>query len=47
MTETDRANDPLRGINVDAAGGASKVLRMVAERVSPVDIVFHRHSRHR
>jgi peptidyl-prolyl cis-trans isomerase-like protein 2 len=25
--------DPLRGINVDAAGGAGKVLRMLAEKV--------------
>ena len=25
--------DPLRGINVDAAGGASKVLKMIAEKV--------------
>lgn len=32
--ETDRASDPLRGINVDAAGGAGKVLRMVAQKVS-------------
>lgn len=28
-------DDPLRGINVDAAGGASKVLKMLAEKVSP------------
>ena len=27
------AGDPLKGINVDAAGGASKVLRMIAEQV--------------
>ncbi|KAG7532068.1 hypothetical protein FFLO_03876 [Filobasidium floriforme] len=32
VEETDRASDPLRGINVDAAGGAGKVLRMVAQK---------------
>lgn len=32
--EEDQALNPLKGINVDAAGGASKVLRMVAEKVS-------------
>ena len=26
-------DDPLKGINVDAAGGASKVLRMLAAKV--------------
>lgn len=26
-------SDPLKGINVDAAGGASKVLKMLAEKV--------------
>lgn len=36
LLETDRASDPLRGINVDAAGGAGKVLRMVAQKVSLV-----------
>lgn len=29
------AGDPLRGINVDAAGGAGKVLKMIAEKVCP------------
>lgn len=33
-TEDDLKGDPLKGINVDAAGGASKVLRMLAEKVS-------------
>lgn len=28
------ADDPLKGINVDAAGGASKVLKMLAAKVS-------------
>ncbi|KAL7423807.1 cyclophilin peptidyl-prolyl cis-trans isomerase Cyp8 [Cryptotrichosporon argae] len=28
----EMANDPLRGINVDAAGGASKVLRLLADK---------------
>ncbi|WVR04605.1 peptidyl-prolyl cis-trans isomerase-like 2 [Kwoniella sp. DSM 27419] len=32
VSNDDLANDPLRGINVDAAGGASKVLRMLAEK---------------
>ena len=27
------AGDPLKGINVEAAGGASKVLKMIAEQV--------------
>jgi peptidyl-prolyl cis-trans isomerase-like protein 2 len=31
--EDDQAANPLKGINVDAAGGAGKVLRMVAEKV--------------
>jgi peptidyl-prolyl cis-trans isomerase-like protein 2 len=31
--EDDQALNPLKGINVDAAGGAGKVLRMVAEKV--------------
>lgn len=33
-SDADRENDPLKGINVDAAGGASKVLKMIAEKVS-------------
>lgn len=32
--DDDLADDPLKGINVDAAGGASKVLKMLAEKVS-------------
>ncbi len=32
--DEDLASDPLRGINVEAAGGAGKVLRMLAEKVS-------------
>ena len=31
--DDDMAGDPLKGINVDAAGGASKVLKMLAEKV--------------
>lgn len=31
--EDELAGDPLKGINVDAAGGASKVLKMLAEKV--------------
>lgn len=31
--EDEMAGDPLRGINVDAAGGAGKVLKMIAEKV--------------
>ena len=31
--EDDMSGDPLRGINVDAAGGAGKVLKLVAEKV--------------
>jgi peptidyl-prolyl cis-trans isomerase-like protein 2 len=33
VTDDDMAGDPLKGINVDAAGGASKVLKMIAEKV--------------
>ena len=33
-SDDELANDPLKGINVDAAGGASKVLKMLAEKVS-------------
>lgn len=33
--EGDLEGDPLKGINVDAAGGAGKVLKMLAEKVSP------------
>ncbi|KAK4685334.1 peptidyl-prolyl cis-trans isomerase-like 2, partial [Tremellales sp. Uapishka_1] len=32
VDDSDLASDPLRGINVDAAGGASKVLKMLAEK---------------
>lgn len=31
--DDDLKGDPLRGINVDAAGGASKVLKMIAQKV--------------
>jgi hypothetical protein len=34
IIEADQALNPLKGINIDAAGGAGKVLRMVAEKVS-------------
>lgn len=33
ISDKDQASNPLKGINVDAAGGAGKVLRMVAEKV--------------
>lgn len=33
LTVDGDVDDPLKGINVDAAGGASKVLRMLAEKV--------------
>lgn len=39
VTEDDLASDPLRGINVDAAGGASKVLKMLAEKVSYLFVI--------
>ncbi|KAE8539107.1 peptidyl-prolyl cis-trans isomerase-like 2 [Cryptococcus gattii VGV] len=32
VSEDEMAGDPLRGINVDAAGGAGKVLKMIAEK---------------
>ncbi|WVQ69216.1 peptidyl-prolyl cis-trans isomerase-like 2 [Kwoniella botswanensis] len=32
VSDDDVAGDPLRGINMDAAGGASKVLKMLAEK---------------
>ncbi|WVQ76076.1 peptidyl-prolyl cis-trans isomerase-like 2 [Cryptococcus sp. DSM 104548] len=32
VNDDDMAGDPLKGINVDAAGGASKFLRMIAEK---------------
>jgi peptidyl-prolyl cis-trans isomerase-like protein 2 len=35
--ETDRQHDPLKGINVDAAGGASKVLKMISEKSKAVE----------
>lgn len=34
VEEQDKEGDPLRGINVEAAGGAGKVLKMLAEKVS-------------
>lgn len=33
VNEEDAQGDPLRGINVEAAGGAGKVLKMLAEKV--------------
>ncbi|RXK37207.1 peptidyl-prolyl cis-trans isomerase-like 2 [Tremella mesenterica] len=35
VAEEELASDPLKGINVEAAGGAGKVLKMIAEKVSP------------
>ncbi|WVO18749.1 peptidyl-prolyl cis-trans isomerase-like 2 [Cryptococcus decagattii] len=35
VSEDEMAGDPLRGINVDAAGGAGKVLKMIAEKNTP------------
>jgi len=35
VTDDEMEGDPLKGINVDAAGGAGKVLKMIAEKVSP------------
>lgn len=32
VQDKDRENDPLKGINVDAAGGAGKVLKMMAKK---------------
>lgn len=37
VTDDDLAGDPLKGINVDAAGGAGKVLRMLAEKVRQLE----------
>ena len=34
VTDDEMEGDPLKGINVDAAGGAGKVLKMIAEKVS-------------
>jgi hypothetical protein len=42
--DDDLASDPLKGINVDAAGGASKVLRMLAEKVSCLNWSINRRS---
>jgi peptidyl-prolyl cis-trans isomerase-like protein 2 len=33
VTDDEMEGDPLKGINVDAAGGAGKVLKMIAEKV--------------
>ena len=33
VEEKDLENDPLKGINVEAAGGAGKVLKMIADKV--------------
>ncbi|OWZ61117.1 hypothetical protein AYX15_06654 [Cryptococcus neoformans] len=41
VSEDELAGDPLRGINVDAAGGASKVLKMIAEKVRLFFISIH------
>jgi len=35
VTDDEMEGDPLKGINVDAAGAAGKVLKMIAEKVSP------------
>jgi len=35
VTDDELEGDPLKGINVDAAGGAGKVLKMIAEKVCP------------
>jgi peptidyl-prolyl cis-trans isomerase-like protein 2 len=35
VTDDEMEGDPLKGINVDAAGGAGKVLKMIAEKVRP------------
>jgi len=37
VEEDDMKDDPLKGINVDAAGGAGKVLKMIAERSKKQD----------
>jgi peptidyl-prolyl cis-trans isomerase-like protein 2 len=34
ITDAELEGDPLKGINVDAAGGASKLLKLLAEKVS-------------
>jgi hypothetical protein len=33
FSDSDLANDPLRNINLEAMGGAGKVLKMLAEKV--------------
>jgi peptidyl-prolyl cis-trans isomerase-like protein 2 len=43
--DEDLANDPLKGINVEAAGGAGKVLKMLAEKVSSSIRVVIAHTR--
>jgi peptidyl-prolyl cis-trans isomerase-like protein 2 len=54
VTDDEMEGDPLKGINVDAAGGAGKVLKMIAEKVylSPYFSVIdfgadNRHARNR
>lgn len=37
VEEKDLENDPLKGINVEAAGGAGKVLKMIAEKSKKAD----------
>ncbi len=41
VEDLEMKNDPLRGINVDAAGGASKVLKMIAQKVSHDSALTH------
>jgi len=36
VTDDEMEGDPLKGINVDAAGGAGKVLKMIAEKVCDI-----------
>jgi peptidyl-prolyl cis-trans isomerase-like protein 2 len=40
VTDDEMEGDPLKGINVDAAGGAGKVLKMIAEKVCHLYIVM-------
>jgi len=41
VTDDEMEGDPLKGINVDAAGGAGKVLKMIAEKVSHMITVWN------
>jgi hypothetical protein len=53
VTDDEMEGDPLKGINVDAAGGAGKVLKMIAEKVCHLYVVISefgangRHARNR